>query len=451
MTDFFRQLETAAAERDSLLCVGLDPRGRDAADLVAANRRVIEATLPYAACYKPNIAFYETLGAAGWQALEETLRMIPEDTPVILDAKRGDIGDTAEAYAAAIFDRLGVGAVTVSPYLGREALEPFLKRRGRGLFVLCRTSNAGSDEIQGLEAGAPGSPERAPLYVEVARRAAAWSPQVALVAGATDPAALAAVREAAPASWILCPGVGAQGGSLEAAVAAGLRADGLGLLVNASRAISDAADPAARAREVRDAINAARAAARAAGPAPAPAAAGRKKRLFDEIIAEGCLRFGQFKLKSGKISPVYLDLRRVVSSPVLLAHVGAAYAEMAAGIEYDRIAAIPLAALPIGTALALQAGRPMVYPRLDAKGHGTGARVEGAFSAGERVLLVDDVITSAASKLEAVAVLEAAGLVVNDLVVLVDREAGGSVQLASRGIRVHAYATLTELLAASGL
>jgi len=130
--------------------------------------------------------------------------------------------------------------------------------------------------------------------------------------------------------------------------------------------------------------------------------------------------------------------------------VAAAYAELAAGIAYDRIAAIPLAALPIGTALALNVRKPLIYPRLEAKDHGTGSRIEGAFAAGERVLLVDDVITSAASKLEAVAVLEAEGLEVRDLVVLVDRQAGGSEELARRGVRVHAYATLAELLAIAG-
>jgi uridine monophosphate synthetase len=452
--DFFRGLEASAAERDSLLCVGLDPRpahrpggaGGSAAarGLVDAAKRVIEATRPFAACFKPNIAFYEALGAEGWAALEETLRIIGDDTPVILDAKRGDIGDTAAAYARAAFERLGVGAITVSPYLGREALEPFFEYPGRGLFVLCRTSNPGSDEIQGLSAGETGGP----LYVEIARRAAAWSPRVALVAGATDPRALRLVREAAPSSWILCPGVGAQGGSLEQAVQAGLRSDGLGLLVNASRSIGEHADPAARAREIRDAINAVRSRRQAGG-------AGRggqdpRKALFEEIVREGCLRFGQFRLKSGEISPVYLDLRRLVSSPGLLSRVASAYAELAARADYRRIAAIPLAALPIGTALSLRLGRPLVYPRLEAKDHGTGSRVEGAFEKGDKVLLVDDVITSAASKLEAVAILREAGLEVTDLAVLVDREAGGRAELEKRGIRVHACATLSEVLALTG-
>jgi uridine monophosphate synthetase len=234
-------------------------------------------------------------------------------------------------------------------------------------------------------------------------------------------------------------------------VRAGLRQDGLGLLVNASRAVADAADPGGKARELRDAINAAREGARLEAREPArDAAAAGKRRLFERIVAEGCLRFGQFRLKSGEISPVYLDLRRLVSAPRLLASVAAAYAGLAEGIAYDRIAAIPLAALPIGTALSLRVGRPMLYPRLDAKDHGTGSRIEGAFEPGEKVLLVDDVITSAASKLEAVAVLEGAGLRVSDLVVLVDREAGGREELARRGIRVHAYATLQELLAIAG-
>jgi orotidine-5'-phosphate decarboxylase len=247
---FQERLTSAMRRNDSLLCIGLDPDParipaslRDDTDsaraIVAFNAGVIAATADLVCAYKPNLGFYVAHGAAGIAALEQTRSLVPVEIPVILDAKVGDVGSTAEGYAAGYFDTWGFDAVTVNPYLGEDALEPFLRRADRAIFVLCKTSNAGSGDFQDLAVETHGGAQS--LYLTVADRVAAWSARwpaaIGLVVGATYPAELAAVRHRCPNQPILLPGVGAQAGDLAASVRAGLDADGGGLLVSASRSI----------------------------------------------------------------------------------------------------------------------------------------------------------------------------------------------------------------------
>lgn len=240
---FFERLGERIAEVDSVVSVGLDPDPsrlpesvRDA-DLPrwAFNRRIIDATHEHAACFKPNAAFYED--GDGWRALRETVAYAHgKDVPVLLDAKRGDIGNTARQYAE-ILDE--VDAITVNPYLGGDALQPFLDREQKGIIVLCRTSNAGGADLQDLELASGET-----VYERVATLAEAWNTNdnVGLVVGATAPEELEEIREQVPELPFLVPGVGAQGGDKEAAVEYGL-ADGVGL-VNSSRGIIFAGEDA---------------------------------------------------------------------------------------------------------------------------------------------------------------------------------------------------------------
>jgi orotidine-5'-phosphate decarboxylase len=268
MQKFDRRMEAAG----SLLCIGLDPefariparfRGKER-PLFAFNRWIIEQTHPYAAAYKPNMAFYEVRGAQGIKELEltmEYLRSEHPEIPTICDAKRGDIGNTNREYAASIFDGMGFDAVTLHPYLGKEALTPFLERRDKVCMILCRTSNPGAGEFQDLDSGGR------PLWETVAMRVSAeWNAagNCMLVVGATCPEEMKRIRTIAPAIPFLVPGVGAQGGAVAAVVAAGLDAQGKGLLINSSRAILFSDDSAVVARNLRDEINAARKAAHAA-------------------------------------------------------------------------------------------------------------------------------------------------------------------------------------------
>lgn len=205
------------------------------AEVAGFNREIVEATSDLVCAFKPNLAFYEALGREGLMALERTLGAIPGHLPVIGDAKRSDIGSTAEAYARALFGVWGFDAVTVNPYLGGDSLEPFLRCKEKGVFILCRTSNPGAADFQGLSMKESGLP----LYLEVARQAQGWNVwgNVGLVVGATAPEELRRVRGICPEMPILVPGVGAQGGDLEAAVVHGVDSRGRRAIISASRQV----------------------------------------------------------------------------------------------------------------------------------------------------------------------------------------------------------------------
>lgn len=452
---FSQMLTESAVARNSLLCVGLDPRVDDAEAAREACFRVIDATAEYASSFKANSAFFEVFGAEGLAALREVIAYVPEGLPVILDAKRGDIADTSLAYARAAFDALGAHALTVDPFLGGEAMAPFLARPDRGAFVLCKTSNPGADEFQALTCGG-----RA-LFEIVAEHAQDWNSNgnVGLVVGATDPDALARVRALAPDLWLLVPGIGAQGGDLREAVEAGLDVDGLGLLINVSRAIAMAANPGAAAKKLRDEINRYRIKTRPISNPDSPArppfhSAERidpsprtgDNSLAQDLIDSGCVRFGDFQLKSGALSPIYLDLRRLVSHPAVLKRVARLYAEKSSKLKFDRLAGIPYAGLPIATAIALEMNRPLIYPRREVKAYGMRAEIEGDYTSGETVAVVDDLATTGGTKLESIRKLESAGLLVRDIVVLIDREEGAGETLSEAGYRLHAVVNLRELL-----
>lgn len=230
---------TAKWEESKFVCVGLD-----CADF-ALNQKVVDSTHDLVCAYKPNSAFYEAEGISGWESLKRIIQYIAQnypDIPIILDAKRGDIGNTNEAYIKAIFDDLQADAVTVHPYLGKDSLEPFLKRADKGIFVLVRTSNPGAGEFQDIEVGST----KAPLYQVVAEHVAKdWNTNgnCAVVVGATYPEELKKVREIVGDMPILVPGIGAQGGDLQNTIKNGLNSKKQGLIISSSRGIIFAPDP----------------------------------------------------------------------------------------------------------------------------------------------------------------------------------------------------------------
>jgi uridine monophosphate synthetase len=263
METFISFLEKRVDDCSSLLCVGIDPHISDLSSPTAASAltfslNLVKQTALYAAAFKPNAAFFELFGAEGWTALKQVIEAVNEESdrmgsriPIILDAKRGDISSTAEAYAKSAFEYLGADCITLNPYLGKDSIEPFLNYSQKGVFLLCKTSNKGSMDLQDVTLASGET-----MYIHVARLAETWNEKnnIGLVVGATHTDAMKSIRAAAPNLWFLAPGVGAQGGELETALRAGLRKDGKGLLLPMSRSISRAENPGKAAAEIRDEI-----------------------------------------------------------------------------------------------------------------------------------------------------------------------------------------------------
>lgn len=440
MTSFFQSLQLRCTEINSILCIGLDPHAAELKENTPKAafefcKEIIQSTHEFAAAYKPNAAFFEALGHEGVAMLHEVIKIIPEGIPVLLDAKRGDISTTAAAYATAAFNVAKADAITVNAYMGFDSVAPFLEDKSKGVFVLCKTSNPTSNEFQTLELSKGGM-----LFEEMARRCEKWNKEtnnVGVVVGATDIDALARTRAAAPSIWILAPGVGAQGGDPIAAVSAGIRSDGFGMLVPVSRGISRAEDRRAAAIDLRDKFNAARASSLAPIETPSitveDKSALKLKPYQREFIkfAEECkvLRFGEFKLKSGRVSPYFFNAGLFKTGKQMLA-LGKFYAHAIkdSGIEFDVIFGPAYKGIPLAAGIAMSLSQidgldyPFAYNRKEKKDHGEGGVLVGSDVSNQRILLVDDVITAGTAIREALVIMNHEAALVSGVCVALDRQ-----------------------------
>ncbi|NDC13812.1 MAG: orotate phosphoribosyltransferase [Synechococcaceae bacterium WB9_2_170] len=457
---FFVQLTDAIAERQSLLVTGLDPNpemlhswaqrhGMGGRSFLSQARHwiktVIDETAPHVCAYKPSLGFYQALGPVGLELLLEVRDLVPRELPLIVDTKHGDL-NSSSALAHYLFKEFGADAVTLSPLAGQDIAAPFLLYPGKAVVMTCHSSN------------------QAAVLLEV---------------GTSDPTVLARVRAAAPQRFLILRSLWSEDDNLKAMLEAGLSAaaDGLLLPLPQNLLIEDAIG--AKSQALKEQINSQREAwlesqsvsesgcalwlPQPPAPAEAPVAKPAVQRgmadhldeelanLVVELFDIGCLLFGEYVQASGAIFNYYIDLRQIISDPNLFHRVLHAYAGQLEGLMFDRIAGIPYGSLPTATGLSLQLHKPLIYPRKEVKAHGARRLIEGDFNEGDHVVVVDDILITGGSVLEAIAKLESSGLVVRDVVVFLDH--GGDHQrqakerLAAAGYRFHAVVTIEQITA----
>jgi len=444
------------------------------------NKDIIDGTHDLVCTYKPNLSFYFD-SEEGERALKRTVDYIHQaypGIPVLADDKLGDIGNTNDGWVRMLFDRFDFDATTVSPYMGGEALRPFLEQKNKGIVVVCKTSNPGGGEFQDLQVPIDdftsdvqekielmriSGGTKIPVYMAVANRVSKhWnrvSNNCGLVVGATYPEQAEQIREIDPRMQFLVPGVGAQGADLQKAVATSMNVNNGGIVVNSSRAIIfarreqlvggeiESVGQAARRETLKlhDEINYYREHPEGFTPS--------QEQLAHAFFDHDVLMFGEFTLKlhetnpTAPLSPVYVDQRILRSAPNDVKTLAClVIQQVIRDLKFDVYADTPTAITPLVSLLSYLADIPMITPRGE-KTHGSGAIIDGKYEPGKTVALaLDDVITSGASANEAVDKLRSAGVIVKDFVAFVNREQGGIQAIKANDVNPHWVYDLSNLL-----
>ena len=441
---FFVTLKERAQQIDSLLCINLDPQSANLENPTAQAaleycQEIVAATSDLALAFKPNSAYFIQLGGKGIDALHTLTTSIPDNIPVILDGKRGDVGSAAVAYARAAFETIGGQAVTWNPYFGYDAILPFIENSDHGIFMIVKTANPGAADLQEMPliSGKP-------VYEHLAAISRTWNQDknIGLMVSAADLSALRSVRKASPSAWLLTPDIATSGRKLETALQSGLRPDGFGMLVPIACGTLSPEEFRETAKAIKEEVNQARHTKIAAPP---EVDYYQYTQLAQDLFTHGCVQFGDFTIEDGIQSPIFIDLRILTSIPRLLTHVASAYVPFLESLTFDLIAAIPYSGFPIGTAISIQGNWPLIYPRKEILPGDDKVRVEGVFHPGDRAVLIDDLTTTGNTKFESIKTLTKEQITVQDIVVLIDRESGGNQKLVNAGYRLHAIFTLTKL------
>ncbi|MBD2295866.1 bifunctional orotidine-5'-phosphate decarboxylase/orotate phosphoribosyltransferase [Anabaena sphaerica FACHB-251] len=456
--NFFDKLNTTISQNQSLLFVGLDPNPEmipacyQSSDLMTGLENwlqfMITETANFVCAYKPTLGFYEALGVRGLELLIKTLNSIPAHIPIILDAKHGDL-NTSSIFAHSIFTEWQVDAVTLSPYTGQDHVAPFLVYPDKSVFILCCTSNPGAAILQQY----PNN--NAPLYLQVVQESKNWGTpeQLGLEVGTTNAEVLKSTRSLAPERIIMARSIWAEDGNLKKILAAGLNANGDGLLIPVPQDMLSSTNLSQQVQSLRTEINQFRSEFihdASSCDVWFPDIDVKDKHPHQDLILQlfdiGCIMFGEFVQASGATFPYYIDLRKIISNPQVFNQVLSAYEEILKGLTFDRLAGIPYGSLPTATGLSLRLHCPMIFPRKEVKAHGTRKVIEGNFHPGETVAVVDDILISGKSVMEGAEKIKSVGLKVNDIVVFIDHEQGVKDRLKENGYCGHSVLTLSEIV-----
>ncbi len=458
---FFDKLDGAIERNQSLLFVGLDPNPELVAAKTAGNlppddllmqlrdwlQFIIAQTAHLVCAYKPTLGFYTALGAPGLELLQYVLASIPDELPIILDAKHGDL-NSSSLLAETLFEQWGVDALTLSPFAGQDIAAPFLLYPDKAVFVSCHTSNPGAVPLQEYPNG------DTPFYLHLVKQVQTWGTpqQLGLEVGGSEPSVLAKIRAIAPERLIMARSIWSEGSDLARTLAAGLNANADGFILPVPQDLLARPEPAKPILSLREAINQATARIQVEDSACdvwLPNVCVLDREPHDDLILQlfdlGCIMFGDYVQASGATFPYYIDLRKIISNPQVFDRLIGAYAEILKNLTFDRIAGIPYGSLPTATGLSLRLNRPMIFPRKEVKAHGTRRVVEGHFQPGETIVVVDDILISGKSVMEGAAKLQSTGLKVEDIVVFIDHGGGVKERLRDNGYRAHSVLNLAEI------